>query len=159
MTRTVGPADRTDAPPPGTSPPGTSPPPAPLPAGHLPTAAVRRGSWAKAPDFADDPAHAAAVARATECDREHYLRGGMTEIECRTCHACVLVKKTSSYHTSVQWNAQARAKCNELEHIRRTGGNPALMPTCSRMSASIDHGVAEGIVPAESPAVDPDGYW
>lgn len=83
----------------------------------------------------------------------------MTEIECRSCHACVLVKKTSSYHTSVQWNSEARAKCGELERLRQTGGNPALMPTCSRMSASIDHGVAEGIIPAESPEVDPDGYW
>ena len=33
------------------------------------------------------------------------------------------------------------------------------MPTCGRLSASIDHGVTEGIIPAESPATDPDGYW
>ena len=153
MTRTMDSTGRSGS---SSGAPSSGTPPAETAA---PSAAVRRNSWAKAPDFAGDPEHAAAVARATAGDREHYLRGGMTEIECRSCHACVLVKKTSSYHTSVQWNAQARAKCDELEQLRKTGGNPALMPTCSRMSASIDHGVAEGIIPAQSPEVDPDGYW
>ena len=115
--------------------------------------------WAKAPDFQNDPDRLARVHEATRRDREHYLQGGMREIECRACHACVLVKKTSSFHTSVQWNADARARCNELERIREQGGNTAMMPTCPRLSASIDHGVAEGIIPAESPESDPDGYW
>ena len=126
------------------------------------TRAAGRGAspgWAKAPDLGADPSRLAAVHRATERDRDHYLRGGMTELECRTCHACVLVKKTSDYHTSVQWNPDARARCVELTRIREEGGNPALVPTCPRLSASIDHGVAEGIVPAESPESDPDGYW
>lgn len=119
----------------------------------------RPAGWAKAPDFHDDPARLAAVHAATRRDREHYLRGGMTEIECRSCHACVMVKKTSPHHTSVQWNAQARARCDELERARAEGKNTAMMPTCPRLSASIDHGVAEGIIPPESPASDPDGYW
>ncbi|GAC68460.1 hypothetical protein [Gordonia soli] len=118
-----------------------------------------RPGWAKAPDFTDDPERRAAVDRATARDREHYLRGGLTEIECRSCHACVMVKKYSSFHTSVQWNAEARGRCDELERIRTEGGNTAMMPTCPRLSASIDHGVAEGIVPGESPESDPDGYW
>lgn len=115
--------------------------------------------WAKAPDYSDDPERLAAIAEATARDRRHYLRGGMTELECRTCHACVMVKKTSPHHTSVQWNDDALDHCNEIAAIRAEGGNPALLPTCPRLSASIDHGVAEGIVPRESPAVDPDGYW
>ncbi|NDK88780.1 hypothetical protein GYA93_04175 [Gordonia desulfuricans] len=115
--------------------------------------------WAKAPDFSGDPERADRVHRATARDRDHYLRGGMTEIECRSCHACVMVKKTSPHHTSVQWNTAARARCDVLDEIRRIGGNPAMMRTCPRLSASIDHGVAEGIIPAESPEVDPDGYW
>lgn len=127
-------------------------------AAERPTADSQIG-WAKAPDFGGDPDCLAAVHAATARDREHYLRGGMTEIECRSCHACVMVKKTSSFHTSVQWNADARARCNELERIREQGGNTAMMPTCPRLSASIDHGVAEGIIPAESPESDPDGYW
>lgn len=136
-------------------------------------AGVRVGSdrWAKAPDFHDDPDRLARVHEATRRDREHYLQGGMREIECRTCHACVLVKKTSSFHTSVQWNADARERCLGLEQMRaggdggngETGNGPllpgAMMPTCARLSASIDHGVTEGIIPAESPASDPDGYW
>lgn len=117
--------------------------------------------WAKAPDLSEDPERAAAVHAATARDREHYLHGGMREIECRSCHACVLVKKTSTHHTSVQWTADARARCNQLES---SGGGRALlpgamMPTCPRLSASIDHGVAEGIIPPESPETDPDGYW
>ena len=60
--------------------------------------------WAKAPDLGADPARVERVHDATARDREHYLRGGMTEIECRSCHACVSVKKTSPHHTSVQWN-------------------------------------------------------
>lgn len=115
--------------------------------------------WAKAPDYTDDPERLAAIARATARDRKHYLRGGMTEIECRTCHACVLVKKTSPHHTSVQWNDDALDRCAEIAAIRESGGNPALLPTCPRMSASIDHGVAEGIIARESPVEDPDGYW
>ncbi|MGC5258912.1 hypothetical protein ACPXCG_21435 [Gordonia sp. DT218] len=120
---------------------------------------VRVSGWAKAPDFTSDPQRQDALDCATARDREHYLHGGMTEIECRGCHACVMVKKYSSFHTSVQWNAAARSRCTELERVRREGGHTAMMPTCPRLSASIDHGVAEAIIPSESPESDPDGYW
>ncbi|MEE3849561.1 hypothetical protein VZC37_04415 [Gordonia sp. LSe1-13] len=123
---------------------------------------ARVDGWAKAPDFHGDPERRAAVDAATERDREHYLRGGMREIECRSCHACVLVKKTSAFHTSVQWTADARTRCNHLERADDSGKAllpGAMMPTCPRLSASIDHGVAEGIIPSESPESDPDGYW
>ena len=63
---------------------------------------MRSQRWAKAPEFHDDPDRAADISAATERDREHYLRGGMREIECRACHACVLVKKTSPFHTRIQ---------------------------------------------------------
>lgn len=116
-------------------------------------------SWSKAPDFTADPERKAAVQEATTRDKEHYLRGGLTEIECRACHACVMVKKYSPHHTSVQWTSQARDNCPEFKAIRAEGGNPAMLPTCPRMSASIDHGVSEGIIPKESPEVDPDGYY
>lgn len=115
--------------------------------------------WAKAPAWANDPERAAQVAAATERDRRHYLAGGMSEIECRACHARVMVKKTGAHHTSVQWNEQALDQCMEISAIRAEGGRAALLPTCPRLSASIDHGVAEGIIPNESPAEDPDGYW
>ncbi len=123
------------------------------------TAVAPGGGWAKAPDYTGDPARLSSIADATARDRRHYLAGGMSEIECRTCHACVMVKKTSPHHTSVQWNDDARARCPEFSAILAEGGNPAMLPTCPRMSASIDHGVAEGIIPKESPVEDPDGYW
>ena len=68
-------------------------------------AAPRTRGWAKAPDFSNDPERAARVHAATERDREHYLRGGMREIECRACHACVLV--TVSYtHLTLPTNRE-----------------------------------------------------
>ncbi|MFM9377653.1 hypothetical protein [Gordonia sp. VNK21] len=123
------------------------------------TAAEQPSGWAKAPDYSADPERLAAIAAATARDKQHYLRGGMTPIECRSCHACVMVKKTSPHHTSVQWNDDALDRCNEIKQIRAEGGNSALLPTCPRLSASIDHGVAEGIIAKESPDTDPDGYW
>ncbi|KQS00444.1 hypothetical protein ASG12_05965 [Williamsia sp. Leaf354] len=105
------------------------------------------GAWAKAPDFADDPHRRAEIASATDRDRAHYLCDGLREIECRACHACVMVKKISEFQTSVQWSGEARAQCSELTRVRDSGGNPAMTPTCSRLSASIDHGVIEGIIP------------
>ncbi|GAB18857.1 hypothetical protein GOEFS_068_00020 [Gordonia effusa NBRC 100432] len=122
-------------------------------------AAQPTSGWAKAPNFASDPARLAAVESATARDRQHYLTGGLREIECRACHAAIMVKKTGPHQTSVQWNAVAREQCPEFDQVRRDGGNPAMMPTCPRLSASIDHAVAEGILPPESPVEDPDGYW
>ncbi|GAA4680985.1 hypothetical protein [Gordonia humi] len=123
------------------------------------TDASEASGWAKAPDYSADPERRSTIAAATARDRRHYLAGGMTPIECRTCHGCALVKKTSPHHTSVQWTGDARSRCTEISKILAEGGNPALLPTCPRMSASIDHGVTEGIVPRESPDADPDGYW
>ena len=115
--------------------------------------------WAKAPQWAHDPDRASAIAEATARDRRHYLTGGLREVECRSCLARVMVKKTGAHQTSVQWNDEALAQCSQIAEIKAGGGNAALLPTCPRLSASIDHAVAEGILPDESPEVDPDGYW
>ncbi|MET9490045.1 hypothetical protein [Nocardia sp. NPDC006630] len=119
----------------------------------------RAREWAKAPDFANDPEHRATVRRSTARDKQHYLQSGLTEIECRGCHAWVMVKKYSSFHTSVQWNPEARTRCGALQQARREGRNSAAVATCQHLSATIDYGVAEGIIPAQSPETDPDGYW
>ncbi len=122
-------------------------------------AASRAEGWAKAPDYHNDPERRAAIEAATARDRQHYLRSGLTELECRACHACVFVKKASPHHTSVQWTAEARERCPAFDEVRADGGNPAMLPGCPRLTASIDHGVAEGIIAREGPEVDPDGYW
>src|SRR5690625_4544339 len=72
------------------------------------------GSWAKAPDFADAPATAAAVAEATRRDRERYLNEGLTQVDCRFCHASVAVKKLGTGYTAVQWNSGADRKSTRL---------------------------------------------
>ena len=64
-------------------------------------------SWAKAPDFANDPQRAAAVHEATRRDRERYLTAGLAEVDCRFCHASVQVKKLGAPYTAVQWNTEA----------------------------------------------------
>ncbi|MFF0814679.1 hypothetical protein ACFYVR_05915 [Rhodococcus sp. NPDC003318] len=98
-------------------------------------------TWSKAPDFADSPARVEAVRAQTEVDLQTYLEGGLQRVECRSCHACVLVRKNSYKHTSIQWQADPAAVCPEF-----SDATPASRRSCSRLAASIDHAVLEGIV-------------
>lgn len=83
------------------------------------TRSVEAQGWAKAPAFDDDPARRAAVDAHTRRDKAHYLDGGLHEIECRACHACVLVKKTSPSQT----RRAVAAACSELRSVAESGGN------------------------------------
>ncbi|AXK89235.1 hypothetical protein [Nocardia farcinica] len=75
----------------------------------------------------------------------------MVPVECGQCGARVLARKSSWQQTSVQWNAEAVARCPEL-------GSPVLrgpfLPGCSRMSEFIREAALAGRipVPAEVPA-------
>jgi len=112
-------------------------------------------SWAKAPDFANDPARAASVHEATRRDRERYLTSGLAEIDCRFCHAAVQVKKLGPPHTSVQWNTEAARKCAFFNEIRAEGGSSARARSCPRLADSIRHAVAEGCLEEYSSAPAP----
>jgi hypothetical protein len=112
-------------------------------------------SWAKAPDFADDPARAAAVHEATRLDRERYLTSGLAEVDCRFCHASVKVKKLGAPYTAVQWNGAASSRCAYFAQVRADGGNSARVPSCPRLSDSISHAVAEGCLEEYSSAPAP----
>jgi len=112
-------------------------------------------TWAKAPDFANDPARAAAVREATRRDRERYLTAGLAHIDCRFCHASVQVKKLGAPHTAVQWNAEASARCAYFAEIRDAGGNSARVRSCPRLADSIRHAVAEGCLEEFSSAPAP----
>jgi hypothetical protein len=61
------------------------------------------------------------------------------------------VKKNSEHHTSIQWNAEARAACPELN--RRPTGRES-HPACPRLAASIEQAAREGAVPIGAE----DGY-
>jgi hypothetical protein len=109
----------------------------------------------KAPPFAD-PRRAAALREATQRDRERYLSFGLQPVDCRFCHASVLVKKLGPGHTSVQWNSDAAQRCAYFAEVRRSGGVTARSPSCPRLADSIDHAIAEGIL-ERMPTAPPPG--
>ncbi len=124
--------------------------------GHLPGPdGGAPGSWRKAPDFAADPDRAAAVRESTQRDRERYLTSGLASVDCRFCHVAVRVKKLGPTHTSVQWTADATARCAHFADIRSTGGDPARERSCPRLADSIRHAVAEGCLEEYSSAPSP----
>jgi hypothetical protein len=112
-------------------------------------------TWAKAPDFANDPARAAAVHEATRRDRERYLTAGLADVDCRFCHASVKVKKLGAPYTAVQWSTDASGRCAYFAEIRATGGSSARVPSCPRLGDSIKHAVAEGCLEEYSSAPAP----
>ncbi|ABK75998.1 hypothetical protein [Mycolicibacterium smegmatis] len=121
------------------------------PAGNQPGT----GSWSKAPNFASDPQRAAAVREASLRDRERYLTSGLVSVDCRHCHVSVQVKKLGPTHTAVQWNSEATQRCAVFNEIRAAGGDPARTPSCPRLSDSIRHAVAEGVLEESSTAPAP----
>ena len=112
-------------------------------------------SWSKAPDFADDPARAAAVHEATRRDRERYLTAGLADVDCRFCHASVRVKKLGAPHTAVQWSTQSQQRCAYFSEIRAAGGISARARSCPKLSDSIAHAIAEGCLEEYSSAPSP----
>lgn len=105
-----------------------------------------RRSWSKAPAFADDPQRAAAVREATQADRDRYLKSGLQPVDCRFCHVTVDVKKLGPGHTAVQWNTEAAQRCAYFAELRASGGDSARTKSCPKLTDSIKHAVAEGIL-------------
>ncbi|MBF6079528.1 ferredoxin [Nocardia beijingensis] len=68
----------------------------------------------------------------------------MMPVDCAHCGACVLARKSSWQQTSVQWNADAVARCPQL-------GDPAQrgpwLPGCGRMSEAIRDAAVAGRIP------------
>ena len=113
------------------------------------------GSRSKAPDFASDPDRAAAVREATQRDRERYLNSGLVSVDCRFCHVSVSVKKLGPAHTSVQWSTEATRRCAFFTEVRDSGGEPARARSCPKLTDSIKHAVAEGVLEEVSSAPAP----
>ena len=74
-------------------------------------------------------------------ERADHLYGGLTDVTCRLCGACVKVRKHSAQHTNVQWNSGSVQVCVEFK-----GRESAFIPTCSNLRDSIGLAVAEGRV-------------
>jgi hypothetical protein len=70
----------------------------------------------------------------------------MTPVACRNCGARVLARKSSWNQTSVQWNADAAARCAErrdAQKISAPGGRGVFL-VCSALSESIVDAVRHG---------------
>ncbi|QBJ97113.1 hypothetical protein ERC79_15020 [Rhodococcus sp. ABRD24] len=106
----------------------------------------RSASWAKAPDFAGQPARVEAIHAQTVLDKQNYLDSGLHPIECRTCGTHVLVRKNSFKHTSVQWTSDPAESCPTFKAAVAAGHITALQDGCPRLRDSINHAVMEGFL-------------
>jgi hypothetical protein len=70
----------------------------------------------------------------------------MVPVACRACGAEVLARKSSWEQTSVQWNADAMARCTQRRNAESltAPGRPTLFLSCSELTESIHDAVAGG---------------
>jgi hypothetical protein len=114
--------------------------------GDSPQRAGTRPTWAKAPDFADQPARQAAVRAQTVVDKQHYLDTGLTPLRCQACSAQVLVRKASRHQTSVQWTERPDAHCPIFAQLTAHGARPGRPDSCPSLEKSIKWAVDEGVL-------------
>ncbi|MCP2278354.1 hypothetical protein ACFYT3_23565 [Nocardia amikacinitolerans] len=103
-------------------------------------------TWAKAPDFADQPARRAAVQAQTVADKQRYLEEGLTPLRCQACRSEVLVRKSSSHQTSVQWTEPPETHCPVFAELAASGGRPGRPETCPQLEKTIKWAVDEGVI-------------
>src|ERR1700740_1807330 len=70
----------------------------------------------------------------------------MMPVACRNCGARVLARKSSWNQTSVQWNADATARCAERRETQQISapGSRGVFLACSALSESILDAVRHG---------------
>ncbi|MFC4124404.1 hypothetical protein [Nocardia rhizosphaerae] len=103
-------------------------------------------TWAKAPDFADQPARQAAVRAQTTVDKQHYLDSGLTPLRCQACSAEVLVRKSSAHQTSVQWTEPPATRCPVFAELQAKNPRPGRPESCPSLERSIKWAVDEGVL-------------
>ncbi|GAB3007082.1 hypothetical protein LWP59_29220 [Amycolatopsis acidiphila] len=80
----------------------------------------------------------------TTTERAEFLAGGLRPHECAACGTCVLVKKNSWKHTSIQWTTDAASSCPVFADQVAAGESTALLDTCEKLTVSIAESVREG---------------
>lgn len=80
----------------------------------------------------------------TTTERTEFLSGGLRPHECAACGTCVLVKKNSWKHTSIQWTTDAAGSCPVFADQVAAGGSTALLDTCEKLTVSIADSVRKG---------------
>ena len=70
----------------------------------------------------------------------------MVPVACHRCGACVLARKSSWNQTSVQWNADAMARCVERADAQRisTPGGRGVFLACLALQQSMLEAVRRG---------------
>jgi hypothetical protein len=79
----------------------------------------------------------------------------MVPVACRRCGACVQARKSTWNQTSVQWNADASARCLErrdAEHLTEHAER-GLFLACSALNESIVDAVRTGDLPVVDESV------
>jgi hypothetical protein len=73
----------------------------------------------------------------------------MVPVACRRCGACVLARKSSWNQTTVQWNADAAARCHERRDAQNLAEHSAraVFLACSALGDSIVDAVCSGDLP------------
>jgi len=103
-------------------------------------------TWAKAPDFADQPARRAEVRAQTVVDKQRYLEEGLTPLRCQSCQSEVLVRKSSAHQTSVQWTENPAAHCPVFARLSAEGYGPGRPESCGQLEKTIKWAVDEGVL-------------
>ncbi|MFR9750690.1 hypothetical protein ACL02S_06595 [Nocardia sp. 004] len=103
-------------------------------------------NWAKAPDFADQPDRRAEVRAQTVVDKQRYLEDGLTPLQCQSCGSEVLVRKSSSRQTSVQWTADPATHCPVFAELSTHGGGLGRPDSCPQLARTIAWAVEEGVL-------------
>uniref|UniRef100_UPI002453AC3C hypothetical protein n=1 Tax=Nocardia brasiliensis TaxID=37326 RepID=UPI002453AC3C len=75
--------------------------------------------WAKAPDFADQPARQAEVRAQTVVDKQRYLEQGQTPQRCQARQRHLLVGKSIPHHTSEQWNEPPQTQRPQIHDLTK----------------------------------------
>lgn len=117
------------------------------------SSSTRQRRWAKSPDFADRPDRVEAIATQTAIDKINYLESGQHEVKCRECGTCVLVRKNSYKHTSVQWQDDPDAVCPTFRDSGVAPGT-SISPRegCPQLRASIERAVLDGAISVPDPS-------
>jgi len=78
-----------------------------------------------------------------------YADSPMVPVACRRCGAGVVARKSSWNQTSVQWDAEASARCLERRDAEKVAayGGRGLFLACSALSDSIIDAVRHGDLP------------
>ncbi|MEU4341229.1 hypothetical protein AB0H00_08150 [Nocardia sp. NPDC023852] len=103
-------------------------------------------TWAKAPDFADQPVRQAEMRAQTVADKQRYLEDGLTPLRCQACRSEVLVRKSSSHQTSVQWTDDPASHCPVFAELSANGFGPGRPDSCPQLERTIKWAVDEGVL-------------